>query len=90
MGKIATRTRFDLEQDIMAIWGVKEELEMFLAEYIDGDQVMDQDDVWNYVHAIAMMTELRSRRLWDTFRQVLELDEYAPEEVKAKRPKGMK
>jgi hypothetical protein len=90
MKKLNPRTRFDLEQDIMAVWGVKEELEMFLTEYIDGKQVMGEDDVWNYIHGIAMVSDLRSKRLWETFRQVLELDEYAPEEVKAKRPKGMK
>jgi hypothetical protein len=90
MGKLNPKTRFDLEQDILNAWGVKEELQMFLSQYIDSPKVLTEDEVWNYIHGIAMVSDLRFNRLWDTYKQVLELDEYAPEEVKAKRPKGMK
>lgn len=57
----------DMEQDIMAAWGTKDDIDLFLKQYMDGEIPMTEDDVWNILHGIQKMHELRCQRMWDTF-----------------------
>ena len=75
--KIATRTRMHLEDDIMAAWGTKEDLEQFIRLLMDTpDVALDENDVMNYIDAIKTVHHLRMQSLMDTFSQVHHLDGY--------------
>jgi len=63
--------QFDLEQQIMSMWGTKEELELFLDAYMDGPKEMDEDEVHNIVYGIACMHNLKSDKAFRTFESLL-------------------
>lgn len=63
--------QFDLEQQIMAVWNTKEELELFLEAYIDGPKPMTEDEVHNIVYGIACMHNLKSDKAFRTFESLL-------------------
>jgi uncharacterized LabA/DUF88 family protein len=87
MARMITKTRITLEEDILKLWNIKEDLETFLQMYCDNPQPMTEDQVYNYLHSISNVLDLRMERLWDTFCQCFELDEYANEEAIAARIK---
>ena len=75
--KVATRTRMNLEDDIMAAWGTKEDLEQFIRLLVDmPDTALDENDVMNYIDAIKTVHHMRMQALMDTFTQVHHLDGY--------------
>jgi hypothetical protein len=63
--------QFDLEQQIMSMWGTREELELFLDAYMDGPAEMTEDEVHNIVYGIACMHELKSDKAFRTFESLL-------------------
>ena len=63
--------QFDLEQQIMSMWGTKEELELFLDAYMDGPAEMTEDEVHNIVYGIACMHNLKSDKAFRTFESLL-------------------
>lgn len=83
--KIATKTRMHLENDIMAAWGTKEDLEQFIQLLVDHPDVrLDEQDVWNYIDSIKTVHDMRMQVLMDTFSQAHHLDGYGTaEEVQA-------
>lgn len=89
---IATRGRFDLEQDIMKAWGTKEDIETLTHMYFDGREDMPIDELWNKLDAIRSMHDMHMQRLWDTYLQAFELDGYydpdkqAPETTEEHKP----
>lgn len=100
--KIASKTRIHLEDDIMAAWGTKEDLEQFIRLLMDIPNVaLDENDVLNYVDAIKTMHDMRMQVLMDTFTQVHHLDGYGTlaevlacdeeqEDASVKKKKGKK
>jgi hypothetical protein len=67
--KTASDLFFDLEQDILRIWGIKEDIELFLQKYMDGPQPMTEDEVHNYVSGLMHVTELRCSKAFETYEQ---------------------
>lgn len=92
---LATRDRFDLEQDMLKVWELSDEIAKFTESWMDGREGMSQDKIWSYLDALKNMHEMRMERLWETFLQVHELDGYyrlenahetfAPEKKPAKK-----
>ena len=74
-----------LEDDIMAVWGVKDVVSTFLWRYLDHPRPMTEDEVWNHVYSIECLLDLHCEKLMDTYCQVFQLNEYASDEAKAKR-----
>lgn len=72
------KDRFNLEQDLMNFSQIIEELDMLHEKYIDGPKPMTEDEVSNYIFALQQMCKLRYDRVWDTFCQAFELDDYSP------------
>lgn len=72
------KTRFDLENAIVAVQNTEDDLKAFIEAYVDRPVKMTEDDVWNYVSGIQHVLKLRNGVLWDTFKQVYKLDEYGP------------
>lgn len=87
MARLITKTKFDLEQDIVNAWDLKKDLDSFLQMYLDAPQPMDDDTVYNYVHSIACILDLRMERVWDSYCQCFGLDQYASDEALALREK---
>lgn len=73
--------QFDLEQQIMSMWGTKEELELFLEAYIDGPKEMTEDEVHNIVYGITCMHHLKSDKAFRTFENLLKAFRAEKEEV---------
>jgi len=74
-----------IEDGISAVWGVKDVVDTLMWRYIDHPKVMTEDEVWNHLSAISCLLDLHCERLMDTYCQVYELNQYASDEVKAKR-----
>jgi hypothetical protein len=58
---------FDLEQEILRIWGLREDIEIFLQKYMDGPTPLSEDTVSNYLSSLMHMTELRCSKAFDTY-----------------------
>lgn len=68
--------RFDIEQDILRVWGVTEDLNIASSIILDGEEPLTEDDISNILLGIEKTLDLRCRKLWDTFCRVYELDGY--------------
>lgn len=79
-------TRFDFEQDIMKLYSACDDMDLFLAKYMDDPEPMSEDDVWNIVFSIRSMLNMRIDRVMDGMCKVLELNEYCtdPEKLAAR------
>lgn len=80
-----SKNRFDLENDIMNVWAVKDHLDKVIWRMMDHPEVMSEDQVWNHLESVKQSLDLHCESLMDTFLQVFELNEYASDEVKALR-----
>lgn len=67
--KTASDLFFDLEQEILRIWGIRDDIELFLQKYMDGPQPMTEDEVHNYVSGLMHVTELRCSKAFETYEQ---------------------
>ena len=71
------KTRFDLEQDILAVSMISEDIDTLLWKMMDEPGgPMTEDDLINKIMAIQNILRLRTDKLWDTFCQAYELDNY--------------
>jgi hypothetical protein len=78
--------RFDLEQDIIQLWGLAELIDEFLRQYQDNETAFTEDDVYNKLNGIKEVMNLRGQRLWDGFETMLATKQF----VKLKDPKNGK
>jgi hypothetical protein len=62
--------RFDLEQDIMNCWQIKEDLDTLLHAYMDGPK-MSEDQVANVILGLSSLYQLKFQKCFDTFEQLL-------------------
>ena len=75
------KTRFDLEQDLLNLTGMTQDLDTLLWRIYDSpDGPLTEDDLANIIIGLRYTLELRGDKLWDTFTQVFELDQYKGEE----------
>ena len=72
------KDRFNLEQDLKNFSQIIEELDMLHEQLLDGPKPMTEDEISNYIFALQHMCKLRYDRVWDTFCQAFELDDYSP------------
>ena len=71
------KTRFDLEQDILTLTAITQDLDTLLWRMMDSpDGPLTEDDLANIIIGLRYTLELRGDKLWDTFTQVFELDQY--------------
>jgi len=75
-------SRFDLEQDILKLHSVCDDLDLFLAKYIDDPTPMSEDQVWNAVHGMRTILEMKIDRVMEGMCKVLELNEYCTDPKK--------
>jgi hypothetical protein len=85
------KDRFDLENEIMHLWSLKDTVDNIIWKQFDASHSLQSQDVLaNQLHAVSSMIDLHCDKLMDTFCQVFQLNEYASAEVKAMREAIMK
>lgn len=72
--------RFTLEDDIIHQGDISDQLNLLLEDIIEESETVDVDDICNTLQGIINIHELRTKKLWDHFIQVFELDEYHPKQ----------
>jgi hypothetical protein len=80
----------DLETHIHNLWTVKEQVRTLLWRYLDHPEQMSEDDMANQLIAIEYTLDLYCEKIFDEYKQIAQLDEYATEEAKAYREKLLK
>jgi hypothetical protein len=74
-----------IEDGITAVWGVKDIVDTLTWRYLDHPRQMTEDEMYNHLHAISVLIDMHCEKLMDTYCKVYQLNEYASDEVKAKR-----
>jgi hypothetical protein len=74
-----------IEDGIASVWGVKEIVDTLMWRYLDHPREMTEDEMYNHLHAISVLIDMHCEKLMDTYCKVYNLNEYASDEVKAKR-----
>ena len=74
---MATKDRFDLESVIMEAWSTCEDIDLI---YHNTDNLKlnpkDCDELQNQLLGLRHITELRFRKLWDTFESMIDSDQF--------------
>lgn len=73
----------------MRLYSICEDIDLFLQQHIDGPRAFTEDEVWNILHGLRIMHELRINRVNEGLNKVLELNEYCTDPVKLKKRKGV-
>lgn len=74
-----------LEDKIMRVWSTSDDLEDFIMQYYEGERPMTADEVFNVIWGLKELHDIRMKQLFDVFKRVFQLDEYAPDEIKERR-----
>jgi hypothetical protein len=64
-----SKTRFDLEQEIMGCWGVVDEIDLLIYEILEKE--MSTDDASNFLLGLKTIYQAKFERLFDTFEHVI-------------------
>ena len=75
----------DLETHIHNLWAVKQQVSTLLWRYMDHPEVMTEDQMANQLIAIEHTLDLYCEKLFDEYKKIAQLDEYATDEAKAYR-----
>lgn len=71
------KDRFDLEEAIQHVWATVEDIRTVNEMMYDSDMVWDDDKRWNVMEGLAAVMACKCEKLWVTFKQVHEIDEYS-------------
>lgn len=79
------KDRFDLEQDIMTLWTTADDIKVIWESISDSTMRWSTDDICNVLLGLEQLVQARGDRCFNTFEQVMKLNDYADEDVKAMR-----
>jgi hypothetical protein len=85
-----TKDQYEIEDQITKVWGVKDLLETFMWRYMDHPKLMTEDEVANHIFGISTLLDTQCEKLMHAYCKAFELNEYASDEVKAKRADVLK
>jgi hypothetical protein len=77
----------DLEPHIHNLWAVKQQVSTLMWRYLDHPEQMTEDQMANQLMAVEHTLDLYCEKLFDEYKQVCQIDEYAPPEVIIEREK---
>ena len=66
------RNRFDLEDFISRAWSTKEDIDLFVEMYSDGETPMTEDEVANIMIGLSHIHNMRMQQLEDCVKQLVE------------------
>jgi len=75
----------EIEDGISAVWGIKDIVDTLIWRCVDHPIPMDENQMHNHLLAISVLLDMHCEKLMDTYCKVYNLNEYASDEVKAKR-----
>lgn len=75
------KDRFDLESDITSAWGVTDDIDMLMESIVDSERFRDMpphmvDKVSNALLGIKELYDMRFERLWSTFVECIETNQF--------------
>jgi hypothetical protein len=79
------KNRFDLENEINSLWSSASDLKTIAEMMYDSDFIYNDDRTHTVLMGLAEIIEAKLGKLEDTFNQVYELNDYAPQHVKELR-----
>lgn len=79
------KDRFDLEDTITNLYSTVEDLRCVADMMYDSNIIYTEDLRHTVLHGIAEVLDAKLTKAMDTFEQVFQLNDYAPEDVKAAR-----
>ena len=65
------RNRFDLEDLISRAWSTKEDIDLFVEMYSDGETPMTEDEVANIMIGLSHIHNMRMQQLEDCVKQLI-------------------
>ena len=65
------RNRFDLEDLISRAWSTKEDIDLFVEMYSDGETPMTEDEVANIMIGLSHIHNMRMQQLEDCVKQLV-------------------
>jgi len=65
------RNRFDLEDLISRAWSTKEDIDLFVEMYSDGETPMTEDEVANIMIGLSHIHNMRMQQLEDCVEQLV-------------------
>jgi hypothetical protein len=65
------KTRFDLEQEIMQVWNLKEDLQLIFAGVCDHGLAEDEDKLANALLGAITLHDMRCEQLFNTFEELI-------------------
>ena len=65
------RNRFDLEDLISRAWSSKEDIDLFVEMYSDGETPMTEDEVANIMIGLSHIHNMRMQQLEDCVKQLI-------------------
>ena len=69
--------RFVIEEDISHQEDINDHLNLLIEDILDAPELIDTDEIVNTLQGIINIHELRTHKLWEHYKIVFELDEYA-------------
>ena len=75
----------EIEDGISAVWGIKDIVDTLIWRCVDHPKIMTEDEIHNHLLAVSVLLDMHCEKLMDTYCKVYNLNEYASDEVKAKR-----
>jgi hypothetical protein len=76
-----------LESHIHNLWSVKEQVKTLMWRYMDHPVPMTEDEMANHLMSVEYALDLYIEKLFDEYKKICQIDEYAPPEVIAERTK---
>ena len=76
---------YRLESYIHQVWTTKETLNTLLWRLLDHPAPMTEDQIANTIIGIENIFDMNMEKLFDEYKKIAQLDEYAPAEAKALR-----
>ena len=72
---------FDMEQQIMKVWGVADDMEDLADHIIDGESPMSPDEIFNALYGLSLMLNIKCEKLFSEFEKSLKLQSVAKMET---------
>lgn len=80
----------EIEDGISAVWGIKDIVDTLIWRCVDHPIPMDENQMHNHLLAVSVLLDMHCEKLMDTYCKVYNLNEYASDEVKAKRLEALR
>lgn len=68
-----TNNNFDMEQQIMKVWGVADDIRDLANHILDCESPMSEDDIFNALNGLSYMLDIKCEKLFNEFEKSLKI-----------------